>query len=106
MEWIKFNHNTYAPHTLRECKKQLEGLKKTNLHDKQLLTNLHDMLKDSLSKLMYAYNCTKHSVTGFSPFILLLDRKWRLPIDIIWVTIKMKNHIIVTWIICKNGEIE
>ena len=24
--------------------------------------------KDELNKLTYVYNCTRHSVTGFSPF--------------------------------------
>ena len=32
---------------------------------------------------MYAYNCTKYSVTGYSPYYLLFDRKPRLPVDFI-----------------------
>ena len=39
--------------------------------------------KDSLNKLMYAYNCTKHSVNGYSPYLLLFGRNPKLPIDII-----------------------
>ena len=39
--------------------------------------------KDSLNKLMQTYKCTKHSVTGYSPYFLLFGRNSKLPIDII-----------------------
>ncbi len=37
--------------------------------------------KDALNKLIFAYNCTRCDVTGFSPFQLLFGRSPKLPID-------------------------
>ena len=39
--------------------------------------------KDHVQKLVYAYNCTKHSTKGYAPYLLLFGRKSRLPIDFI-----------------------
>ena len=53
----------------------------------QMLLTLSEKLKykwkDSLNKLMHTYKCTKHSVTGYSPYFLLFGRNSKLSIDII-----------------------
>jgi transposase InsO family protein len=40
--------------------------------------------KESLNKLMFAYNSTRSEVTGFSPFYLLFGRSPRLPVDLLF----------------------
>ena len=39
--------------------------------------------KNHLSKVIYAYNCTRHSSTGYSPYYLIIGRKPWLLIDLI-----------------------
>ena len=38
--------------------------------------------KNHVSAMVHAYNCTKNTTTGFSPYYLLFGRKPRLPVDV------------------------
>ena len=61
-----------------------ERMNRTILH---MLRTLPETMKSkwptTINKLVHAYNCTKHSVTGFSPFRLMFGREATLPIDVI-----------------------
>ena len=65
------------------------GNGQTERFNKTLLSMLGTLDQDNKSRwpeylwpLVYAYNCTKYSTTGFSPFLLLFGREPHLPIDV------------------------
>ena len=76
-----------------QCNGMVERLNSTLI---QMLRPLSEKVKakwtDSLNKLIYAYNCTRHSVTSFSPYYLLFGRNPRLPIDVMLSTYNGNNY--------------
>ena len=62
---------TYHPQT----KGKVERMSQTIISMLQTLPELHkNEWKDHIQKLVFEYNCTKHSRKGYSPYFLLFGR--------------------------------
>lgn len=64
---------------------QVDRMNRTLLQILKTLTETQKSnWKESLNRLVYAYNCTRCEVRDYSPFYLLFGRSPRLPVDVLF----------------------
>ena len=75
---LKNRTSPYHP----ECDGKTERLNRSLLNMLRTLENYQKAdWKQHLSRLVHAYNCTKHTSTNVSPYFVMFGRQPRLPID-------------------------
>ena len=79
MERKKLRTSPYHPQTNGQCERFNSTLIGTLA---TLPPEYKSDWKGSIGALVHAYNCTKNSVTGFSPYFLMYGRQPQPPIDI------------------------
>jgi transposase InsO family protein len=78
-----------SPHR-PQCNGQVERAHQTLI---RMLGKLQGKDKEEwtrhLDELVFAYNCTRSGITGFSPYFLMFGRRPRLPVDYIFPTMPL-----------------
>ena len=71
---------------------QLEHMNQTIIHMIGKLEDKKACWSEHLPELLMAYNATRSTVTGYSPFYLLFGRRPRIPVDYLFPTLLDSPH--------------